>query len=58
VVLFFTVVTAQILLVLVDVYDNEKVLLELHTSAVKHNLMLILGWSEEAMAGYLEAFKV
>jgi DNA excision repair protein ERCC-1 len=50
--------TVRILLVLVDVDDNEKVLLELNTFAVKHNLTLILGWSEEEMARYLETYKV
>jgi Binding domain of DNA repair protein Ercc1 (rad10/Swi10) len=42
----------------VDVDNNEKVLLELNMLAVKHNLTLILGWSEEEMARYLETLKV
>jgi DNA excision repair protein ERCC-1 len=47
----------RILLVLVDVEDNEKVLLELNTLAVQQNWTLILGWSEEEIARYLETYK-
>jgi DNA excision repair protein ERCC-1 len=43
---------------LVDVDNTEEVLLELYMLAVKHNLTLILGWSEEEMARYFETFKV
>ena len=49
--------TVRILLVLVDVEDNDKVLLELNTLAVQQNWTLILGWSEEEMARYLETYK-
>jgi DNA excision repair protein ERCC-1 len=49
--------TLRVLLVLVDVDDNQTVLLELNKLAVLHNLTLILSWTEEEAARYLETFK-
>jgi DNA excision repair protein ERCC-1 len=49
--------TLRVLLVLVDVDDNQTVLLELNKLAVLANLTLILAWSEEEAARYLETFK-
>lgn len=47
----------RILMVLVDVDDNANVLLFLNRLAVIHNLTLILAWSEEEAARYLETYK-
>ena len=47
----------RILLVLVDVDDNSNVLLFLNRLAVVHNFSLILAWSEEEAARYLETYK-
>ena len=47
----------RILLVLVDVDDNANILLFLNRLAVVHNLTLILAWSEEEAARYLETYK-
>jgi DNA excision repair protein ERCC-1 len=47
----------RILLVLVDVEDNANILLFLNRLAVLHNLTLILSWSEEEAARYLETYK-
>jgi DNA excision repair protein ERCC-1 len=47
----------RILLVLVDVDDNANPLLYLNTLAVTHNLTLILAWTEQEAARYLETFK-
>lgn len=47
----------RILLVLVDVEDNANVLLALNRLAVVHNFTLLLAWSEEEAARYLETFK-
>lgn len=47
----------RILLVLVDIEDNAKPLLELNKLAVVNNLTLILAWSEPEAARYLETYK-
>jgi DNA excision repair protein ERCC-1 len=47
----------RVLLVLVDVEDNANVLLFLNRLAVVNNLTLILAWTEEEAARYLETFK-
>jgi len=47
----------RILLVLVDIEDNTKPLLELNKLAVVNNLTLILAWSEAEAARYLETYK-
>jgi DNA excision repair protein ERCC-1 len=49
--------TLRILLVLVDVEDNANILLFLNRFAVLHNLTMILSWSEEEAARYLESYK-
>jgi len=49
--------TLRVLLVLVDVDDNAAVLLHLNKAAVTHNLTLVLAWSEEEAARYLETYK-
>jgi DNA excision repair protein ERCC-1 len=49
--------TLRILLVHVDVRDNASALLVLNKMAVTHNLTLILAWTEEEAARYLETFK-
>ena len=47
----------RIILVLVDVEDNAKVLLDLNKLAVINNMTLILAWSETEVARYLETYK-
>ena len=47
----------RLLLVLVDVEDNANALHVLNILAVKHNLTLILAWSELEVARYLETYK-
>ncbi len=47
----------RVLLVLVDVEDNANSLLFLNKLAVTNNLTLILAWSEEEAARYLETYK-
>jgi DNA excision repair protein ERCC-1 len=47
----------RILLVLVDCTDNAAVLLHLNKMAVQHDLTLILAWSPEEAARYLETYK-
>jgi DNA excision repair protein ERCC-1 len=47
----------RILLVLVDVEDNANALLQLNKIAVVHSLTLILAWTEEEAARYLETYK-
>ena len=47
----------RILLVLIDVEDNANTLLQLNKIAVVHSLTLILAWSEEEAARYLETYK-
>ena len=47
----------KVLLVLVDQEDCSETLLQLNCMAVQHNLTLILSWSEEEAARYLETFK-
>jgi DNA excision repair protein ERCC-1 len=47
----------RILLVLVDVEDNANTLLQLNKLAVQHDFTLILSWTEEEAARYLETFK-
>jgi DNA excision repair protein ERCC-1 len=47
----------RILLVLVDLEDNAIVLQQLNKLAVLHNMTLILAWSEEEAARYLETYK-
>ena len=42
---------------MVDVDDNSNVLLFLNRLAVVHNFSLILAWSEEEAARYLETYK-
>jgi DNA excision repair protein ERCC-1 len=49
--------TLRVLLLLVDCEDNAAVLLQLNKAAVTHNMTLILAWSEEEAARYLETFK-
>ena len=50
--------TLRVLLVLVDVeQDTANTLLQLNCLAVQHNMTLILAWSEEEAARYLETFK-
>jgi DNA excision repair protein ERCC-1 len=49
--------TLRILLILVDVEDNANVLLILNKLAVQNNLTLILAWTEEEAARYLETYK-
>mmetsp|Transcript_13042 Transcript_13042/g.19191 ORF Transcript_13042/g.19191 Transcript_13042/m.19191 type:complete len:366 (-) Transcript_13042:1991-3088(-) len=47
----------RVLMVLVDVDDNANFLLFLNRLAVIHSLTLILAWSEEEAARYLETYK-
>lgn len=47
----------RIMLVLVDVEDNMASLLFLNKLAVLHNFTLILAWTEEEAARYLESYK-
>ena len=47
----------RVLLVLVDVQDTAPTLRELNKLAVLHDLTLLLAWSEEEAARYLETFK-
>jgi DNA excision repair protein ERCC-1 len=47
----------RLLLVLIDVEDNANTLRTLNKVAVVNNLTLILAWSEEEAARYLETFK-
>jgi DNA excision repair protein ERCC-1 len=47
----------RILLVLVDIEDNANALLFLNRVAVMHNFSLILTWTEEETARYLETYK-
>ncbi len=47
----------RILLVLVDVEDNANVLASLNKLAVTNNMTLILAWSEQEAARYLETYK-
>ena len=49
--------TLRVLLVLVDVEDNANTMLFLNKLAVRHNLTLLLAWTEEEAARYLETFK-
>jgi DNA excision repair protein ERCC-1 len=49
--------TLRILLVLVDIEDNANTLLFLNKLAVTNNLTLILAWTEEEAARYLETYK-
>lgn len=48
----------RILLVLVDVDDNEKILLYVNKLACQQNFTLVLAWTEEEAARYLESYKV
>jgi DNA excision repair protein ERCC-1 len=47
----------RVLLVLVDTEDNANILLFLNKLAITSNMTLILAWSEEEAARYLETFK-
>jgi DNA excision repair protein ERCC-1 len=47
----------RVLLVLVDVQDSANLLLQLNALAVRHSLTLLLAWSDEEAARYLETFK-
>ena len=47
----------RVLLVLVDVQDNASILRELNKLCVVNDLTLILSWSEEEAARYLETYK-
>jgi DNA excision repair protein ERCC-1 len=47
----------RVLLVLVDVQDCANLLLQLNALAVRHGLTLLLAWSDEEAARYLETFK-
>jgi DNA excision repair protein ERCC-1 len=49
--------TLRILLVLIDVEDNANTLLHLNKTAVIHSFTLILAWTEEEAARYLETYK-
>ncbi|KAL7452436.1 hypothetical protein ACHAWC_004153 [Mediolabrus comicus] len=49
--------TLRVLLCYVDIEDNASALLFLNDLCVKNNLTLILSWSEEEAARYLETFK-
>jgi DNA excision repair protein ERCC-1 len=49
--------TLRLLLVLVDDSSANHALLFLNTLAVTHNLTLILAWTEQEAARYLETFK-
>lgn len=49
--------TLRVLLVLVDVQDNANLLLTLNLLAVTNNWTLILAWSDQEAARYLETFK-
>jgi DNA excision repair protein ERCC-1 len=52
-----TLFRLRILLVLVDVEDNAAVLEYLNRLAVTSNMTLILAWSEQEAARYLETYK-
>lgn len=52
-----TLFRLRILLVLVDVDDNAVSLAELNNLAVTSNMTLILAWSEQEAARYLETYK-
>lgn len=47
----------RILLVLVDVEDNAKIILQLNALSVRNNMTLILAWTEKEAARYLESYK-
>jgi DNA excision repair protein ERCC-1 len=47
----------RILLVLVDVSDSAEKLNDLSVMCVKNNMTLVLSWSEEEAARYLETYK-
>lgn len=47
----------KVLLVLVDTDDHHSVLRELNIAAIKHNFTLMLSWSHEETARYLETYK-
>lgn len=47
----------RLLLCLVDVEDNESILSVLNKTCCVNNMTLILAWSEEEVARYLETFK-
>lgn len=50
--------TLRLLLVLVDIDDCSNILVVLNKLAVVHNFTLLLSWSEEEIARYLETYKV
>lgn len=47
----------RVLLCLVDVEDNAAILLKMNKMCAVNSLTLVLGWSEEECARYLESFK-
>jgi DNA excision repair protein ERCC-1 len=47
----------RVMLVLVDVQDNATILLFLNKLAITNSMTLILAWTEEEAARYLETFK-
>lgn len=47
----------RVLLCLVDVEDNANILLELNKMCTMNSISLVLAWSEEECARYLESFK-
>ncbi|CAB9509999.1 excision repair protein ERCC-1 [Seminavis robusta] len=47
----------RVLLVLVDMDDNQSTLLYLNKLAVQQNFTMILAWTEEEAARYLESYK-
>ncbi|CAJ1958390.1 unnamed protein product [Cylindrotheca closterium] len=47
----------RILLVLVDVEDNAKILLQLNAISVRNSMTMILAWTEKEAARYLESYK-
>eukprot|EP00554_Chaetoceros_debilis_P008563 CAMPEP_0194103702 /NCGR_PEP_ID=MMETSP0150-20130528/4120_1 /TAXON_ID=122233 /ORGANISM="Chaetoceros debilis, Strain MM31A-1" /LENGTH=387 /DNA_ID=CAMNT_0038791017 /DNA_START=30 /DNA_END=1193 /DNA_ORIENTATION=+ len=47
----------RVLLCLVDVDDNASIILYLNKISAVNNLTLVLAWSEEEVARYLETFK-
>jgi DNA excision repair protein ERCC-1 len=47
----------RVLIVLVDVEDNANAILVLNKLAVTHSMTLVLAWSEQEVARYLETYK-
>ncbi|KAL3940194.1 MAG: hypothetical protein SGBAC_005221 [Bacillariaceae sp.] len=47
----------RILIVLVDVEDNSKIILQLNALSVRSSMTTILAWTEKEAARYLESYK-